>query len=157
MDYKLEKKMEDFNATLRVIQDKLGKCLSLDCPAEKMAAEAQLLNDKVIGKIKLGKVTLHENLLRKFESFMKMNVLYATHIDDIYRSVFFFEPYENKMFVFKVETRPFGMVDEFFFVVFDSLENMHQFLLDEADSVRKLPQNCFVKPVDYRTLVQVMC
>ena len=157
MEYNLIKKLDDFNAALVNLHKSLRRFLSIYISVEQMSASAHLYKDRVTGLVNLDRQTLHDPLVKKFEVLMKMNVLFTMKTDDQYKTVLFNKPYEGQMFVIHILTQPFGIVSQFHFVLFDSLEVMYKYLNDQVEIADKTIDKEFVKPVDYPNLVRLIC
>lgn len=111
----------------------------------------QLKITKDIGTVTIPMVRQHmaDDFLRELTSFLDVNVLYAYKKQDgsSYRIVAYTMPFQDEMYIVSVDSQQYGIVEEMYITLFESLDIMfkwlhkgYEMLLENKDQIEIIEQ-----------------
>lgn len=111
----------------------------------------QLKITKDIGTVTIPMVRQHmaDDFLRELTSFLDVNVLYAYKKQDgsSYRIVAYTMPFQDEMYIVSVDSQQYGIVEEMYVTLFESLDIMfkwlykgYEMLLENKDQIEIIEQ-----------------
>ena len=148
--------LQDFSSSLKNLQSSFAKCLSIYCPIDQMKQSVQIHDNYATGEMEIHKFISKDDLLEKMEVLMDMEVLCTVENNLCISSMVYTYPYENNMFVFHVFSQSNGFVFSIAYTIFRSMEVMDQFLLDEIERLKAVPEKYIIKKVNYTNFIRRM-